>query len=1017
MEEKAKKKATSIFPNTHKTKLREKRRVFLHQSVFDHFAMIIMKKTLRFCVASLLVLWFSQVDCTQPPSPLVRYIFTPNDCNEGSFPNVGSSSNMISVPPLVRNEDTTFCPKGNGIQRNATGKNKWYIQQSPIELNKQVTNDILQTIAQKDLGISFEFWLKPAVYDNEDDEAPQYYTIMTLGSRDDDDNMDTQYARNNCKKEQFDLKVYMIENNLHMEYRTADPLFQPCYDYRVMKQTLEPGKLVHIILVLNDQHQQVFINGQGQTIAQEFFNMANWNERQIYGMHFFEPTSLSHEKFSPWNGQLYQFSIFDTALSEEQIHNSLLSGVPFGNSYAFSYTITLNEDAQIIPSSLGSEVYAGPNLFAWNSTQTIPLRIGSLSNDLYQLFDELNLSKSNLPTMDPLYIYITKFPSTGRLFHVSSSEAIEIVSTNAGDGQENPTAILVPDPDSIVFLPNPHEFSDIPGEDYTNLTYCVTTHPIFDSHQCESAQVSIVVVSVNDPPFAEAFPHIVEIMEGLDILHNNPSIQLGGSDVDQGDSVVSLRITRKPKWGHLILRVPTFRPDFLVHGTTFAELPNNAISLYNGESIFVQYLFTGGTNTGIESQQIIPGNSATDFFGFQVSDRHGAFSEEKRVRVSITSAVVVESTSSVDIFDEETQQKLIQLQGRDDSGLERTIAFFIETIPPKSHGQLFHKGIDTALIPGVLIRETFPFHGNANLTFTASSSFCDQKSLSSRKVSITNFSYRVVALDKDDVVSASSVVQRQISIRCRSEPLVLHVPSNIFILKALSLDTDTEQDCLDPVHARTSSCQSVISIDGIYVSGSMHHQEPVLVTILPGSGYVTFNDQFWHQVGPLQGRRQQASQNVTFTANPSALNSILSGLIFQSLTPGNDFVQITIQEGNCVNRHGNNSSVSGVSCRNTTKLIQVQVLADESIDPNRNRLDFPWQVLVCWIGYPALYALVYFWKNASRSGSKKLNDDARGKITSHGDSRKPIPVPVDNNSSAREESFNPEDPDSFFIAH
>lgn len=192
------------------------------------------------------------------------------------------------------------------------------------------------------------------------------------------------------------------------------------------------------------------------------------------------------------------------------------------------------------------------------------------------------------------------------------------------------------------------------------------------------------------------------------------------------------------------------------------------------------------------------------------------------------------------------------------------------------------------------------------------------------------------------------------------------------------METSLERSVTDPCYGanydpaafsnETDYCLSGALFNDIQINSGDWKGQKVMIVVSTISGYLSFNKNFWNDVDPVFGRRSMASGNVTFRAYPDDLTKIFSNLHYGSFTPGQDSLDIELRYGDCI-AHDRTSRTSQIPlCHTTRGSIPINVLKDPKKYKFTSRIvvGFPWQVVLCVIGYPLLYvAVIFFVNNAS----------------------------------------------------
>jgi hypothetical protein len=823
------------------------------------------------------------------PNIIASYDFTRDDCFHKTFSNSGTL-----FLDLQRSENTTTCSPGLGVESITS----FATPSDGVEyLNTNGTNigSLLDHFQSTASGITFELWIKP-LHESSDSILRPILTFgaavaaITTASL-------TTPGLTECDDQQMDFQLNQRGDSLEMIYRTSDAYFEPCHRFRLVDMPLRLGQINHVVVALGDSHQQMFINGESSSILREPFDnkLSHWNQQD--DIHFF-----SNPKHVSWYGRLYRFSIYDSVLDASKVQPLLVKGLPRSRPYAVAKTITVHEDAEIIPRSHNTAWYESPRKFETGDIPEIELTLGSVDVEVNTLLRDLNVTQ-DLPRR--LFFYITKLPDRGALYQVDGTSILSDASNSVISVVE----------DSVVFLPVHNEHSDLPGSSYASFRYCVTDHEIFAPMQCESETISIAVDPVNDPPSATSYPEVILVQEGIS-ENERQIIELSGLDIDNGDSIFSVEITNPPKLGHLILSVSTFRHDGLLHGTLLSEL-NNTLQ---GQVAYLEYRFDG-------ADQVVQDGSITDSFDFRVSDSSGAWSEEKRVAVQILPGVQALPSTKIS-FTEDTIQG-IELHGMDESSLRRQIGYFIESVPAESEGRLYESDNELVEAGSMLsASEEYPYENGVNITFQPAPNYCTIHP--SQNITI---GYRVAALVGERVISVSSTLEQVLHVKCVVDPLVLSGPEEGYSIQVFEgfRDDPCSGYAFNESEIDADSCPSAAIISGIQVTSQDIQFEEALVSVSSNYGLLTLNRNFWNSMTPVSDQ-EEVRPTIVFYALPEHLNSILSYLHFQSDVPGEDVVRIAIYYGNCTFDGSAVETIpSSKDCQFLTHTIPIQVRDISSI--------------------------------------------------------------------------------------
>jgi len=703
-----------------------------------------------------------------------------------------------------------------------------------------------------------------------------------------------------------------------------------------------------------------------------------------------------------WNGTIYQLAVFRTVLSESDVVALLLEGLPPSPPFALNYTVAISEDAEVVPRSH----YDAPDWYLRpapiDEADRVPLDVVLVDRlvldfqaSLGFLPEYSNSTTGSAGEEEPFYyLYVTKLPSVGCLYRIDGTplandcdptdqlqrqEDTEITKrrrrSRRNYDDEKSAAVLIPIFDgnvsSVIYLPPLHAHSFLsedaagsqPGQSgvvFSTISYCVSETPVLDPLRCPSTgTVRIVVEPVNDPPVVVP-TDILEVYEGAPRELVSSKMLLSGTDVDEDDFVEMVQVTEPPRRGHLTLSVASFREDGLLHGIGLSGL-NYTVFSTASDPVYVQYVW----DPDLRSSQsiVIQDDSTTDTFRFRVADRNGAWSSEEQARVVIRSALTASSEGHITIPEDSRTGASLKWRGSDTSGYRRDIGFFVEAIPSLRSGVLLHG--DTRVQPGSVLSyiESYPYKDGVNLTFIPSPNYCTDPAGNSSAEAIQ---FRTVAYSQNDarmVTSVSDRREQRILIECVIDALTVTGPTNLPAATALALESAASDACVAHSLAdsySTPNCSSALQIDGIQLTSQDPNAEQVHVLMFTESGYLTLNPTFWDRAIPISGRSVQNAGTLRFLAGPNDLTYILSGLLYQSFRPGNDTIGIIVEYGDCsafgpITRAS--SAVRTTRCQILRLTIPVFVAHDASAErpPSRLVSRFPWQVLVCMLGYPAIY--------------------------------------------------------------
>ncbi|KAL3927744.1 MAG: hypothetical protein SGBAC_012955, partial [Bacillariaceae sp.] len=821
----------------------------------------------------------------------------------GTFQSVGDESES-SLFSIQRNEQTTECSSGMGVEPsdlfatpNSNNPNTVaYLQAS------QPLVPLLQQNSKN--SISFRLWIEVT----EPDIQMQTGPVLAIGGAENETDGDGNYQTTECDLRQVDFAL-SIQNGQFVEllYRTTDPYFEPCARMRITELPLQAG-LNHIAVILGDGHQQIFVNGIPSASRKDPFDsqLPHWNEESLLYMF-----SFPGYDYPAWPGRLLQLSIGSTELwTGNDILAEMAKGLTDAEPIAKPMVHRTKEDAQAISEDMFSSLERN------STTAILQLPVDYLNHDVSTLLlNELNATQ--LVLLEDLKYYIVQSPSRGALYAVDD----DLQQTKVSPMEGAPT--LIPGP-NLVYLPPHNEHSEMPGSIYDSFQYCVSKEAIFSSSQCQSmGTIDIVVDAVNDPPttsIGSVQPYLVH--EG--IHEETKGLWLGGHDVDHNDGIAAIQVTEAPKHGFLFLSVPTTRKDGLLHGTPLANLNHTIL----GQEVFLEYRYTG-------SNQALQSTMAHDSFRFRVQDRNDAWSDEATAEIRILPSLSIGMPMEFQA-NEKDSSTIIRIKGQDASGLKRSIGYFFEALPSKSHGTLFDESSQLLQTNNVIIPSQ-PEIG-LDMTFRASRDVCSDPTVSA--VNAT-FAYRVVALSPfKTVTSVSSIMSHHILVKCAIAPLRLSIDDDTYVVETFSGPPD------DPCsgyayNARvnnSSSCSSAAVINTIKVESSTRHTCRALISIEASEGFLTLARNQRSRIvaigGPVEMR-----QTIQFLAFPSDLEEVLANLHYQTETPGNHLINIKIQH----HKEGSPLEITNSDCSVVSSAsISIEAVQPEVKLPDQLYTDFPW---------------------------------------------------------------------------
>jgi hypothetical protein len=849
------------------------------------------------------VVYAIPVDNDTIPIPLARFDFTMDQCHNGTFPNQMN-------PPLgllfSRNSKFTACSLSMGIERDTMTTRSSEEDEPPLYLSISADTVAMSSLLSDSLrsinaGVSIELWFQ--VLRQPEDSLPHPILTLKRPNRKAGDSGEGQ--TNDCDKQNIDFQLRQVGTHLEILFRTSDVIFEPCIRYRLATIDVKDQGMNHLLVSLGDAYQQLYLNGKPSGTLQEPFrnDLRHWGDLK-------EISFFSQGEYPPWFGRILRFSVFGLEFRNREDDVGLLAkGLPSSEPFPLQQTVTFDEFQ-------GRE-----NTFV---TPNIDLGIIDISLEVDSLIRSLNLTQ-DVPRLTR-YLYMTSFPLLGCIFDASGRN----VTGSMG------SAILL-EGDRLLYIPPLNGHSDFQGALYTSFEFCVTSKLIYSPSQCTSAKISIIIDPINDPPEAVFSPGIVSVYEG-ELTDQSQIVALGGTDVDEGDYISRIQITSSPMFGELILSVGAFRDDGLVHGTRLLDI-NQTVA---GSEVFLEYVYVGNGRP-------VQSGSTIDSFSFRVADRFGLWSEEIVVPLHILPAVAVVPMHQTIPEDDGGH---VYLKGHDLSNLNRTIGFIIESVPDVSHGFLSSSNItETKLKKGDLVDgyDTYPYDQGVAISVVPSRNFCSSKSPTNM-----TFSYRIVALENDNITSISETSKQVVEVVCVPDPLVISVPSNQYEIQLFQNYSDNSCSgyVFNSDDIQTNFCKDAAVIEGIHVISVDGAPEDAFVSLSAEHGLLTLNRNYWAEVTKATDQLEMRPL-LEFYASPNRLDDILSYLHFLSFVPGDDTILIDVRYGDCTS----SQSIDSPDCYQTTTEIHIHVA--DRLPPLRTAYLFR---RFQWVPLPFSVALLSFIK-------------------------------------------------------
>jgi hypothetical protein len=949
--------------------------------------------------------WQQQQEQKQVAFPLLHYDFSIESCRRAntltSIVDYSSSSSAVSSKlddvdyankgtikegmGLIRNKNLAICSLGMGVEVNhpdllgridkstSTDINDTslllYSSHSirQVKLALEETADNAAAVVTPSFngvdtnpydGVTFSMWINPLEKNDRQQLDGVSRPILTIGPRHSiptNDNAVHNISQSGlsslCDTNRFDMQLsYTDDYQLELIYRTTDRYFQNCQ--RILYDTTRlwnKTSIQHIAISMRNLRQEVFINGQSVARKREPYDntLKHWNESSIFQFFHHPYSGVMNSQSLPWDGRLYQFSMYRGVWEESQVKQVMSEGLPPTQPYGLSDTVTILEDARKENGQL--EQISLPFLF--------------VDKEMDVLLTSLQISHQ---APSKVRFYITRFPPKGKFWDTISRRAIE--------GLDGSVPTLINDVNTLVYIPVQNEHSTVTGATYTSFDFCVTTNrnAILATSQCESATLSIVVDPVNDPPVTIPLAGPYYVHEG--IHEDRSALRLTGYDVDIDDSIAAIQITSPPTLGYLYLSVSTFRSqDSLLHGTLLSDI-NHTIP---GGEAYVEYYFTGYSD-----RVIVEGSPIVDVFRFRVQDTKGSWSDEQGGEIYILPSVATATTDFpkdvvVTAYPVSEQGTPVPLRGVDTSGLNRTLGFVIGSIP--GMGSLFDStNTNNVAKDTIIYSDKLSITSDVietNLTYVPSfMERCPDYYFYMND----SFWYRVAASDSsNEIVSVSKPVEQFVQVPCSID----HIELEVTVMNGTGVEalvTPLDHPCssysynIGKESSNASSCFGSVIVSNFHLQVKQKFTQLVLVCIYCHHGLLTLNQQYLGGIYPLSDH-QVMRRKIRFLTKLDSFNDVLSSLHYQSEVASEDQIHVVVEYGRCnhqvVHLLGHDFSETGPDCIKVEKVLNVIVRAE--IRPPGEFLyrEFP------WIPLPFTLCILVFLKVRGKSREILLRDD------------------------------------------
>ena len=849
----------------------------------------------------------SATTTNEQQQPLLLYDFKRSECRKGQCPNLG----FLTESQLFRNASLTTFVAGNvGIESKAPSA--FHDDDSVLvaddDDNPPIFANTRSLVTFKEQsggdstskpGLSIGLWIR-SLEQGEDTIGVHKKNILTVGAKHIKNEMEYSYME--CDDRMIDLQLQLSNQTLAMVFRTSDMFHNKCQKLKTRTLDLKHGALTHVSMVLKDKYQQVYINGKpANKFMEEPFDsdLAHWNRDGMLEL-------FSYHGQPRWRGQVYRLEVAEEHWEQDDILKVMARGIASAVPVIHNITHRIYEDAEILPGSHAIEWYRNPNSFsdaASNLNRTFPtlnLSVSFLDEEVSSLLETLGI---NHPKPPKIQVYILEHHGNGDLYYLDGMKVITTKKVTHLSKMQ------------LVYIPEHNAYSHPPGTAFATIEYCVALEEVSVRSQClGTAFINVIVDAVNDPPIAfvsESGPYTAH--EG--IFEEPLPIRLQGNDVDLDDSIAAFEIVSPPRLGYLYLSVPIRREDGLYHGTLLSDLQY----MIPGSEAFVEYRYTG--NHTIQDDMVV------DSFDFRVRDSRGSWSLPITTNIQVLSSLK-EITPFTSVQAQEDVLSTITLQGRDDSGLNRSFGFLVHSVPPQEDAVVYSPG-------GLPLHEGdifFEQRGKAEVGLLVRGRLCDDNEVAS-----TFLEFRVASNDESGRISSlSDQVKHNVTVDCRVKPFWLVVPQDVLQVQA---STELWNDPCGGYMYNLSrigdrdQCQSALLIDNIRLLSNVNHSRRVLVVVSSQNGLLTLNPEHRQTVRLLNDQAMMRS-SIQFKALPSQIDTILSGLHFQSRRVGVDEIRISVEYGECQSQND--------TCDQVTQSIPVKVLPATPKKPDILFDSFPW---------------------------------------------------------------------------
>ena len=236
----------------------------------------------------------------------------------------------------------------------------------------------------------------------------------------------------------------------------------------------------------------------------------------------------------------------------------------------------------------------------------------------------------------------------------------------------------------------------------------------------------------------------------------------------------------------------------------------------------------------------------------------------------------------------------------------------------------------------------------------------------------------MVALDSEEVISVSSVKEAELSFACEVEPIALHFLARDGSTSISAFASPVDDFCsgyvFDFFEESKALCSSTTLVFSIEADNTEKLFEPVYVVVSTNSdGFLTMNRRNLLNVLTLNDQPVMR-RSIRFISPAERLADALSEIHFQSDSPGEFEIEVTLQYGRCKHNQTflaeNEFSDPSAECHKTQEKVKVNVQRN-SQEFALSRYPFPWLSLLVIV----LLGPVFYVKGKARQTIEELYEE------------------------------------------